>query len=337
MAGVAGFEPANAGIKTPCLTAWRHPTLPRLGVGRGTATRAYKPETPGKFLILENRRLRVKCPRASPVSAGTGGRPRLLPAGGGCPSPSAKRPAIHPDPQTEPAVLETQPLGQRPSPERRVAAVADTPASLPENPHPPVPIVADVGRAPGHGSSEEPVAHVLQGDIESEPTLEEAAEVADAPRPVSARAQAPIPRASREKKTRSSERGGGEEDAPLARDPPAHSQEPSPAGRRPHPQPAAHGEDPRRRLRRKGGNPRGRSAAGQEKEAEQPHGKGFHRSASGVMGKSLGESAVVRVPLVDARPESAGLVLVPRVPESQTVMERNRRRAVVLVSPAEEH
>ena len=26
MAGVAGFEPAHDGIKTRCLTAWRHPT-----------------------------------------------------------------------------------------------------------------------------------------------------------------------------------------------------------------------------------------------------------------------------------------------------------------------
>ena len=25
LAGVAGFEPTNAGIKIPCLTAWRHP------------------------------------------------------------------------------------------------------------------------------------------------------------------------------------------------------------------------------------------------------------------------------------------------------------------------
>ncbi len=25
MAGVAGFEPTNDGIKTRCLTAWRHP------------------------------------------------------------------------------------------------------------------------------------------------------------------------------------------------------------------------------------------------------------------------------------------------------------------------
>ena len=25
MAGMAGFEPTNAGVKVPCLTAWRHP------------------------------------------------------------------------------------------------------------------------------------------------------------------------------------------------------------------------------------------------------------------------------------------------------------------------
>ena len=27
MAGMAGLEPANAGVKVPCLTAWLHPTL----------------------------------------------------------------------------------------------------------------------------------------------------------------------------------------------------------------------------------------------------------------------------------------------------------------------
>ncbi len=27
LAGVAGFEPTNAGIKIPCLTAWRHPNI----------------------------------------------------------------------------------------------------------------------------------------------------------------------------------------------------------------------------------------------------------------------------------------------------------------------
>ena len=27
MAGVAGFEPTNAGVKVPCRTAWRHPIM----------------------------------------------------------------------------------------------------------------------------------------------------------------------------------------------------------------------------------------------------------------------------------------------------------------------
>ena len=27
MAGVAGLEPANAGVKVPCLTTWRHPIV----------------------------------------------------------------------------------------------------------------------------------------------------------------------------------------------------------------------------------------------------------------------------------------------------------------------
>ena len=27
MAGMAGFEPTNAGVKVPCLTAWRHPNM----------------------------------------------------------------------------------------------------------------------------------------------------------------------------------------------------------------------------------------------------------------------------------------------------------------------
>lgn len=26
-AGVAGLEPANAGVKVPCLTAWLHPNI----------------------------------------------------------------------------------------------------------------------------------------------------------------------------------------------------------------------------------------------------------------------------------------------------------------------
>src|SRR5699024_12341334 len=29
MAGMAGLEPANAGVKVPCLTTWRHPSIRR--------------------------------------------------------------------------------------------------------------------------------------------------------------------------------------------------------------------------------------------------------------------------------------------------------------------
>ena len=34
LAGVAGFEPTNAGIKIPCLTAWRHPIDKKIWGGR---------------------------------------------------------------------------------------------------------------------------------------------------------------------------------------------------------------------------------------------------------------------------------------------------------------
>ena len=33
LAGVAGFEPTNAGVKVPCLTAWLHPIAPLYKVG----------------------------------------------------------------------------------------------------------------------------------------------------------------------------------------------------------------------------------------------------------------------------------------------------------------
>ena len=56
MAGMAGLEPADAGVKVPCLTTWLHPSIGRLewgkdkgledcfqslvlfGVGKGTRT-----------------------------------------------------------------------------------------------------------------------------------------------------------------------------------------------------------------------------------------------------------------------------------------------------------
>lgn len=32
MAGIAGFEPANTGVKVRCLTAWRYPNMVRRGM-----------------------------------------------------------------------------------------------------------------------------------------------------------------------------------------------------------------------------------------------------------------------------------------------------------------
>ena len=58
MAGVAGFEPANAGIKTRCLAAWRHPNnlsacIQLLESGRAVyAPRDYT-APPGRNLVLD--------------------------------------------------------------------------------------------------------------------------------------------------------------------------------------------------------------------------------------------------------------------------------------------
>ncbi len=43
MAGVAGLEPTNAGVKVPCLTTWLHPNMVKMGRAMGlepTASRA---------------------------------------------------------------------------------------------------------------------------------------------------------------------------------------------------------------------------------------------------------------------------------------------------------
>ena len=41
LAGVAGFEPTNAGIKIQCLTAWRHPYRCFLLYGAGDGNRTH--------------------------------------------------------------------------------------------------------------------------------------------------------------------------------------------------------------------------------------------------------------------------------------------------------
>ena len=39
LAGVAGFEPASAGVKVPCLAAWRYPNMGKKdGVNGGVRT-----------------------------------------------------------------------------------------------------------------------------------------------------------------------------------------------------------------------------------------------------------------------------------------------------------
>ena len=48
LAGVAGFEPTNAGIKIPCLTAWRHPNK-RMGREMG-----FEPTTSGTTIRRSN-------------------------------------------------------------------------------------------------------------------------------------------------------------------------------------------------------------------------------------------------------------------------------------------
>ncbi len=50
MAGVAGFEPTNAGVKDPCLTPWLHPSdtyflikgKKKCGVGYGIRTHDFQ-------------------------------------------------------------------------------------------------------------------------------------------------------------------------------------------------------------------------------------------------------------------------------------------------------
>src|SRR5689334_2429867 len=58
MAGAAGFEPANAGTKNRCLTAWRRPSMgcPGLGHARGAAysghARLEKPKSGASATVL---------------------------------------------------------------------------------------------------------------------------------------------------------------------------------------------------------------------------------------------------------------------------------------------
>ena len=59
VAGVAGFEPTNAGIKIPCLTAWRHPNvrarLPEIKWGGRQVSNLLPPEPQSGALPIELR------------------------------------------------------------------------------------------------------------------------------------------------------------------------------------------------------------------------------------------------------------------------------------------
>src|SRR5262245_29484088 len=66
LAGVEGFEPPNGGIKTRCLTTWRHPSARVVDSGPAT------PETPARKLIAlapGARAAASDCARASRIPA----------------------------------------------------------------------------------------------------------------------------------------------------------------------------------------------------------------------------------------------------------------------------
>ena len=66
MAGMAGLEPADAGVKVPCLTTWRHPNSPppwRKSKGLGSSpnpllhlgwVKGLEPSTPGTTIRCSN-------------------------------------------------------------------------------------------------------------------------------------------------------------------------------------------------------------------------------------------------------------------------------------------
>lgn len=58
MAGIAGFEPANVGVKDRCLTAWRYPIINemckiRTCVSRGVAFDVYDHPATASVLLLD--------------------------------------------------------------------------------------------------------------------------------------------------------------------------------------------------------------------------------------------------------------------------------------------
>ena len=78
LAGVAGFEPTGAGIKIPCLTAWRHPSKSKWG-GRQVSN-LLPPEPQSGALPIELRPpfTVVRLERFEPPTHGLEGRCSIL-------------------------------------------------------------------------------------------------------------------------------------------------------------------------------------------------------------------------------------------------------------------
>ena len=79
LAGVAGFEPTNAGIKIPCLTAWRHPIDKKIWGGRQVSN-LLPPEPQSGALPIELRPpyFLVRPERLEPPTHGLEGRCSIL-------------------------------------------------------------------------------------------------------------------------------------------------------------------------------------------------------------------------------------------------------------------
>ena len=78
LAGVAGFEPTNAGIKIPCLTAWRHPNDKVCGAGDKFRTCYLQSHNLALYRLSYARRLLVRLERFEPPTHGLEGRCSIL-------------------------------------------------------------------------------------------------------------------------------------------------------------------------------------------------------------------------------------------------------------------
>ncbi len=78
LAGVAGFEPTNAGIKIPCLTAWRHPNAKKYGAGDKFRTCYLQSHNLALYRLSYARRLLVRLERFEPPTHGLEGRCSIL-------------------------------------------------------------------------------------------------------------------------------------------------------------------------------------------------------------------------------------------------------------------